>query len=197
MPDAQDEPQQVDEGRRRIVTWLWRLPVLAVIGGAGFAAYEAYRVQFGKARAVDDPEFTPQAAQRVGDLADFANVWDEAEFVFGTVPAVALRLPGPVPGGTSAGEQHYAAFSRVCTHQGCIVALNRNLEAIAVAFNYRTRSPALACSCHFSVFDPERAGEAVSGPAVRPLPRVALSVRDGALYAVGMEQADPSEGAKN
>ena len=187
MADAQDEHEQVDEQRRRLVTWLWRLPVLAVVGGVGFAAYEAYKIQFSKGRPTADPEFTPQPAQRVGDLSDFPEVWDEAEFVLGSIPAVALRLPEAVPGGMSVDGRHYVAFSRVCTHQGCIVALNRNLEAIAVAYNYRTNSPALACHCHFSVFDPEKAGEAVSGPAVRPLPRVELSVQDGALYAVGLE----------
>ena len=182
-----DQSETVDESRRRIVTWLWRLPVLAVIGGVGFAAYEAYKVQFSKGRPAENPVFAPRPAQRVGDLSEFPELWSELEFVLGGVPAVALRLPEPVSGGVSVAGQHYAAFSRVCTHQGCIVALNRNLEAIAVAFNYRTDSPALACPCHFSVFDPERAGAAVSGPAVRPLPRVALNVQDGALYAVGLE----------
>lgn len=183
-----DSAETVDEGRRRVVTWLWRLPVLVVLGGVGFAAYEAYKIQFSKGRPAENPTFAPRPTQRVGDLSEFSEVWSEREFVLGSVPAVALRLPEPVAGGLSVAGRHYAAFSRVCTHQGCIVALNRNLEAIAVAFNYRTDSPALACPCHFSVFDPERAGEAVSGPAVRPLPRVELNVQDGALFAVGLEE---------
>ena len=182
-----DPTESVDEQRRLLVTWLWRLPVLVVLGGVGLAAYEAYKIQFSKGRPADTPTFAPRPAQRVGSLSEFPEVWSEREFVLGSVPAVALRLPEPISGGVSVTGQHYAAFSRVCTHQGCIVALNRNLEAIAVAFNYRTDSPALACPCHFSVFDPERAGEAVSGPAVRPLPRVELNVQDGALFAVGLE----------
>lgn len=187
MTEHQDKHDRVNESRRRLITWLWRLPVLAVIGGASFAAFEAYRIQFNKSRPVDDPEFAPRPAQRVADLEAFGKVWDELEFTFGALPAVALRLPEPVAGGLSVANRHYAAFSRICTHQGCIVRLNRNTEAIAVAYNYRTPSPALACSCHFSIFDPEKAGEAVSGPAVKPLPRVELAVQDGALYAVGLE----------
>ena len=64
-------------------------------------------------------------------------------------------------------------------------------EAIAFAFNHRTDRPQLTCGCHYSVFDPLRAGRAVSGPAVRPLPRVRLRiVPDGvgsSVVADGLE----------
>ena len=183
-PEARPEPP--DEGRRRLVTWLWRLPVLAVIGGAGYAAYEAVRI-FNKGKPSENPDFVSQPPQQVAPLSTFAEPWDQADFVYEGVPAVALRVLEPVAGGLSVNDEHYAAFSRICTHQGCIVNLNRNTEAIAVAYNYRTSAPALVCNCHFSVFDVTKAGEAVSGPAIEPLPRVRLSVQDGLLYATGVE----------
>ena len=59
-----------------------------------------------------------------------------------------------------------------------------------MATNHRTDRPQLFCSCHLSVFDPLRAGLVVSGPAIAPLPRIALEARGGGLYAVGIERTD-------
>jgi len=69
------------------------------------------------------------------------------------------------------------------------VSLNRDVTAINIGFNHQTDSPALTCACHLSVFDPRQGGKAVSGPAVRPLPRVRLEVRGDQLYATGIERA--------
>ena len=184
--DPEPRPDSPNEGRRRLITWLWRLPVLVVIGGAGYAAYEAVRI-FNKGKPSETPEFISEPPQQVAPLNAFQNPWDQTDFVYEGVPAVAMRVPEPVAGGLSVEGGHYAAFSRICTHQGCVVALNRNTEAIAVAYNYRTDAPALVCNCHFSVFDVTKAGEAVSGPAVEPLPRIQLRAQDGLLYAVGVE----------
>ena len=87
-----------------------------------------------------------------------------------------MRLPGAIPGGLEVDGLHLAAFSRICTHMGCVVSLNRDAEAIAFAFNYRAPGPQLVCRCHLSVFDPDRAGRAVAGPAIEPLPRVRLEL---------------------
>ncbi len=180
------ETRATDASRRRVLTWLWRLPVLAVLVGAGYGVYEAVRI-LSKEAPGETPEFAPQPPQRVASLSTFSEVWSAAEFSFAERPAIAVRLPGLVSGGLSLEDRHYAAFSRVCTHQGCTVSLNKNLEAVAVAFNYRSSQPVLTCPCHFSVFDPAQAGEAVSGPAVRPLRRVRLEQRGDELYAVGLE----------
>lgn len=50
------------------------------------------------------------------------------------------------------------AFSAVCTHQGCIVGVNNDVNAPFV------------CPCHSSTFD-KVTGEAVAGPAQLPLTR--------------------------
>jgi arsenite oxidase small subunit len=186
-PQANPTPDAPDATRRRLVAWLWRLPVLAAVGAAGWGAWEAYRVHFSRAVPSDAPSFTPHPPERIGSVADFPEPWSALEFTFAGTAALALRLPEPVPGGLSEGDIHLAAFSRLCTHLGCPVSLNRNLEAVAVAFNHRSDHPVLTCPCHLSVFAPLQAGRAVSGPASDPLPRVQLSLQGGELFAVGLE----------
>lgn len=184
-----ERPTEVDQTRRQLLTWLWRLPVIAAIAGAGYALYEAYQMVFARPRANPNPKFRAIAPVAVAPLSDFAAPWDSRELLIESMPAIVIRLPEPLPGGLSVGGQHYAGFSRICTHQGCVVQLNSNLEAVAIAFNYRSAAPVLTCQCHFSVFEVLQAGRAVSGPAMRPLPRVQLELRDGVLYAVGLEQS--------
>ena len=176
--------------RRTVLTWLWRLPVLAVLGGAAWGAWEAYYVHFDKVtpRA---PEFVPVAPQRIAALGALTEPWSSVPFTLetaaGETPALALSVPEAVPGGLSVAGRHYLAFSRVCTHQGCPVSLRRDLGTLEVAFNYRAEHPVLACPCHLSVFAPLEAGKAVSGPARRPLPRVQLKANGNELLAVGLE----------
>lgn len=68
----------------------------------------------------------------------------------------------------------YRAFSKVCTHAGCPVAL------------YRRASQQLICPCHQSIFDVNDAAKNISGPAPRPLPALALGVdAEGYLIARG------------
>lgn len=188
--------------RRELIKWLWRLPVFAVAVGGGLGVYEAIRVHFLKQNAAAEPEFAATTPTRVATLGDFGEVWDEAAFEVpgagatgGPLPALAVRLPGPIPGdlaiasGVAGASAYLAAFSRVCTHQHCVVVLNRDIEAINFGFNYLTDKPALTCPCHLSVFDPTQAGKAVSGPAVLPLPRVRLELIGSEVFATGVERS--------
>ncbi len=176
--------------RRTLITWLWRLPVLATLGAVGWGAWEAYYVHFSKVTP-RTPDFVPVSPQRIASLGELDDLWSAAPFTLttpaGETPALAFRVPVAVPGGLSVGERHYLAFSRVCTHLGCPVSLRRDLGTLEVAFNYRAEHPVLACPCHLSVFAPLEAGKAVSGPAREPLPRVQLAVQGEALVAVGRE----------
>lgn len=78
------------------------------------------------------------------------------EFEDGGEPAILIRLDG---GG-------FAAYSAVCTHQGCTVAYNGGAGT-------------LDCPCHGSVFDPASGGSVRQGPAESPLPEIPLAVRGG------------------
>ena len=87
------------------------------------------------------------------------------------VPPDVLAAAGQNPVATSEG---YLAFSKLCTHAGCPVAL------------YRETSHELYCPCHQSRFDVLRGAKNISGPAPRPLPRLAIGVdADGYLIALG------------
>ena len=66
---------------------------------------------------------------------------------------------------TASGDVH--AFSAVCTHQGCTVN--------------RVAAGTIDCPCHGSRFD-VATGAVRAGPATRPLPPVAVQVRDGGIY---------------
>ncbi len=58
------------------------------------------------------------------------------------------------------------AFSKICSHMGCAVAL------------YEQQTKHLLCPCHQSTFDVTRAAKVIFGPAARPLPQLAITVDD-------------------
>jgi ubiquinol-cytochrome c reductase iron-sulfur subunit len=63
------------------------------------------------------------------------------------------------------------AYSKVCTHAGCAIALYR-----APLFPPVEPRPALVCPCHYSTFDPARGGNVLFGPAGRSLPQLPLQI---------------------
>jgi ubiquinol-cytochrome c reductase iron-sulfur subunit len=89
-----------------------------------------------------------------------------------------LKLPssrrGWAPGGI-------IAYSKICTHAGCAIALYRKPNFAPVE-----PRPALVCPCHYSTFDVANGGEVLFGPAGRPLPQLPLLVDSaGNLRAAG------------
>ena len=64
------------------------------------------------------------------------------------------------------------AFSKICSHMGCAVAL------------YEQQTKHLLCPCHQSTFDVTRAAKVIFGPAARPLPQLNITVdSEGFLVA--------------
>ncbi len=64
------------------------------------------------------------------------------------------------------------AFSKICSHMGCAVAL------------YEQQTKHLLCPCHQSTFDVTRGAKVIFGPAARPLPQLAITVdAEGYLIA--------------
>lgn len=73
------------------------------------------------------------------------------------------------------------AYSKICTHAGCAIALYRK-----PTFPPVEPRPALICPCHYSTFDPARAGKVLFGPAGRDLPQLPLLIAAGGeLQAAG------------
>lgn len=68
--------------------------------------------------------------------------------------------------------QGILAFSKICTHVGCPIAL------------YQQRTHHLLCPCHQSTFDLSDSGNVVFGPAARALPQLPIAVdEEGFLIA--------------
>jgi Rieske Fe-S protein len=74
------------------------------------------------------------------------------------------------------GEAQFVAYDQQCTHLLCPV-----VPAYAQG--------KLHCPCHNGWFDLST-GQPLAGPPRRPLPRILLDVRDGLVYAIGVEGAN-------
>jgi nitrite reductase/ring-hydroxylating ferredoxin subunit len=67
------------------------------------------------------------------------------------------------------------AFSQKCTHLGCAVVPD-------------VKNDRLLCPCHKGIFQAST-GRPLAGPPRRPLPRITLEIRNGVVYATGVEVA--------
>jgi Rieske Fe-S protein len=70
-------------------------------------------------------------------------------------------------------EDRLLAYNQKCTHLSCAVV--PSMEDCR-----------LNCPCHHGCFD-MTTGRALAGPPRRPLPLILLEVRDGTVYATGVE----------
>lgn len=96
----------------------------------------------------------PASRVPVGEAAAFTTS--------GGVPAYVIRPS----------ESEYVAFSRVCTHEQCIV-------------NYVHSAQQFQCPCHGSIYSAVT-GEVLRGPAPLPLPKIRIiESTSGQLYADG------------
>jgi ubiquinol-cytochrome c reductase iron-sulfur subunit len=110
---------------------------------------------------------------RAGDLnQDTAvTVFPEGNIGDSQSMTVLIKLPD---GLVQNAPQGYIAYSKMCTHAGCPVAL------------YRSNDHRLICPCHQSAFDVTDNANVVFGPADHPLPRLPIEIAaDGYLHATG------------
>ncbi|WP_026534765.1 cytochrome bc1 complex Rieske iron-sulfur subunit [Arthrobacter sp. H14] len=78
----------------------------------------------------------------------------------------------PSEGREDWGYEGIVAYSKICTHVGCPVAL------------YEQQTHHLLCPCHQSTFDLTQECKVIFGPAVRPLPQLPITVdAEGYLVA--------------
>jgi ubiquinol-cytochrome c reductase iron-sulfur subunit len=71
------------------------------------------------------------------------------------------------------------AYSKVCTHVGCPVAL------------YEQQTHHLLCPCHQSQFDVSRSAAVIFGPAARPLPQLPITVDDEGYLVAKSDFTEP------
>lgn len=92
------------------------------------------------------------------------------------------------PGRENWGYDGIVAYSKICTHVGCPVAL------------YEQQTHHLLCPCHQSQFDIKREAAVIFGPAKRPLPQLPIAVdAEGYLVAQSdfLEPVGPSFWERN
>jgi len=71
------------------------------------------------------------------------------------------------------------AYSKICTHVGCPVAL------------YEQQTHHLLCPCHQSTFDVANGAKVVFGPAKRPLPQLPIAVDDDGYIVAQRDFEEP------
>ncbi|MGD0886077.1 MAG: ubiquinol-cytochrome c reductase iron-sulfur subunit [Thermodesulfovibrionales bacterium] len=81
------------------------------------------------------------------------------DIVFDDMPAIVIN----------SADKGLVAFSRVCTHLGCLVEYDKDKKR-------------MLCPCHAGVFDLE--GNVVSGPPPRPLAKLPLRI-EGETIVIG------------
>ncbi|CAN5378213.1 Rieske 2Fe-2S domain-containing protein [soil metagenome] len=98
--------------------------------------------------------------------------------------AVLLMRLKPEDLNVSAGREDWnyngiVAYSKICTHVGCPVAL------------YEQQTHHLLCPCHQSQFDITREAEVIFGPAKRPLPQLPITVDDEGYLIARSDFTEP------
>jgi ubiquinol-cytochrome c reductase iron-sulfur subunit len=85
----------------------------------------------------------------------------------------------PSPGRENWGYDGIVAYSKICTHVGCPVAL------------YEQQTHHLLCPCHQSTFDLEQECKVIFGPAARPLPQLPIEVDDEGYLVASSDFQEP------
>jgi ubiquinol-cytochrome c reductase iron-sulfur subunit len=157
----------------------------AVSLGPLFDSAPLYRTPWRRGRRLVDHHGLPMSADDIVE-GSFFTAYPEgankkelgAPLVLVRMDPAALALP---PGRGGWAPEGILAFSKICTHAGCAIALYRYPK-----FAPTQKRPALVCPCHYSTFDPAKGAEVIFGPAGRPLPQLPLMIgSDRGLLAAG------------
>jgi ubiquinol-cytochrome c reductase iron-sulfur subunit len=138
-----------------------------------------------RGRRVVDEQGRPMAAADILEKTFYTGFPEHVDKEELAAPVVIVRV-NPTKLNLPAGRGGWApqgilAFSKICTHAGCAIALYRKPTFTPVEPN-----PALVCPCHYSTFDPYTGGTVIYGPAGRPLPQLPLEIdSDGNLRSSG------------
>ena len=196
-PDAQDEIEQIVEEsgsrftRKRLVTAAG-LGALGTLGAALLAPAaslgpvlhtgELYRTPWRRGRRLVDDGGRALLADEIEEGAFYTAYPEGADRELIAAPIVVVRLPpGEIRDRRDWAPRGIVAYSKICTHAGCAIALYRKPTFAPVE-----PRPALVCPCHYSTFDPAAGGAVLFGPAGRPLPQLPLAIdRSGHLRAAG------------
>jgi ubiquinol-cytochrome c reductase iron-sulfur subunit len=199
-PEAQQELDQI--GRESVAGFTRKRLLLGAAGAAGAALGAALVVpaaSFGplldtesfyyspwrRDRRLVDEQGKPYRAEEIEPETFYTAFPENAYREELAAPVVLVRVD-PSELEMPEGRRSWApggivAYSKICTHAGCAIALYRKPR-----FPQAEPRPALVCPCHYSTFDPADGGKVIFGPAGRELPQLPLLVDSaGELRAAG------------
>jgi arsenite oxidase small subunit len=157
-------------GRRRFLRTGGAAAVAgAALAGTGFAGATEPEVRPGATTLPYPREAIGKAGALKENVPVAFNYPDNDSF------CQIIKTGKKVPGGIGPNGD-IVAFSTQCTHNGCPLSYDKDARTFK-------------CGCHFSIFDPEMAGQMVDGQATENLPRILLEhdTKDDTLYAVAVE----------
>jgi ubiquinol-cytochrome c reductase iron-sulfur subunit len=199
-PEAQEELDQI--GRESVQGFTRKRLLIGAAGAAGAALGAAlvvpaaslgpfldtesfYYSPWRRDRRLVDEDGRPYKADEI-EYETFYTAFPEnayreelaAPLVVVKVDPSELELP---EGRENWAPEGIVAYSKICTHAGCAVALYRKPK-----FPQAEPRPALVCPCHYSTFNPADGGTVIFGPAGRDLPQLPLLIDSaGELRAGG------------
>jgi Rieske Fe-S protein len=107
----------------------------------------------------------------------------------GPIPEKLIAADADVPIGGVV-EFHYPGNDNPCLlirlENGLLVAFGQQCSHLSCAVIPEPEQGQLRCPCHNGYFEIKE-GRPIAGPPRRPLPRVTLALRDGTIYATGVE----------
>lgn len=116
------------------------------------------------------------------DLADLSHEEGYLEEKAKAIVLLMRMLPEQLNPETNRLDWSYdgiIAYSKVCTHVGCPVAL------------YEQQTHHLLCPCHQSQFDVANGAAVIFGPAARPLPQLPIAVDDEGYLVAQSDFTEP------
>jgi arsenite oxidase small subunit len=140
------------------------------IGSTGVAGFVAAQSLPADAADAAPPRYPVVAVAPLKDIGTGASI--VFAYPDAASPAVLLRLGEPAANGVGA-NRDIVAYSTLCTHKGCPVS-------------FKPERKMFICPCHWSTFDPAKAGVLVIGQASQHLPQIELRVSNGVVEAVGV-----------
>jgi len=172
------------------------LPAIAIFGDLGprpddKLAHTMWAPQDGKRkRLTRDPEGTPIKASDVTIGSAFhvipegLNELQEGKLNEKAKSVVLLMRLDPASLHPSKGREEWGyngivAYSKICTHVGCPVAL------------YEQQTHHLLCPCHQSTFDLTQECKVIFGPAARRLPQLKLAVDPQGYFIAATDYKEP------
>ena len=118
-------------------------------------------------------------------FADNAEALAKAGVILIKFAPGELHIPTNYDGGTLVStmnwtiERSVVAYSKICTHVGCPVAL------------YEQTTHHILCPCHQSTFDAANGANVIFGPAARALPQLPLMVDSDGYLAAASDFTQP------